>query len=300
MLTRRLVTLFSVTAVSLSAMAASNTASAAPPSAPTSLAVAGQTITWVDQAIDETGFVIERCTGGGCTAFGQIATVAAGVTSYTDTFMVTGTNRYRVRAFNADGSSAYSNLAEQITFGVGQVFAVATATPVSGTAPLTVSFDGSVSADLMGAPATSHTWRFGDDQSASGSAVSHTYTQPGVYAASLRVTGGTFGGADSTAVLITVTAPPLVAPSNLVATSPSRGRVVLSWSNQPSSATSLAVERCKGSTCTIFVRIATVSPTTTSYTDATVNRGTTYSYRIAATDGIATVFSNRAVVTVRK
>jgi PKD repeat protein len=300
MLTRRLVTLFSVTAASLGVMTVSSTVSAAPPSAPSGLTVANYTISWVDQSVDETGFVIERCTGGGCTAFGQIATVGAGVTSYTDTFMVTGTNRYRVRAFNADGPSTYSNIAEQITFGVGQVFAVATGTPVSGMAPLTVSFDGSASADLMGAPATSHTWRFGDDQSATGAVVSHTYTQPGVYAASLRVTGGTFGGADSTAVLITVTAPPLVAPSNLVATSPSRGRVVLSWSNQPSSATSLAVERCKGSTCTNFVRIATVAPTTSGYTDTTVSRGATYSYRIAATDGIATVYSNRAVVTARK
>lgn len=297
---RRLVTVLSVVAGGLAAAGVASTVAAAPPSAPTSLVVSGQTLTWADQAIDETGFVIERCTGGGCTAFGQIATVAAGVTTYTDSFMVVGTSRYRVRAFNADGSSAYSNIAEQIIFGVGEVFAIASATPVTGTAPLTVAFDGSASADLMGTPATNHTWRFGDDQFGAGALVTHTYTSPGVYAASLRVTGGAFNGTNSTAVLITVTAPPLVAPSNLVATAPIRGRVVLAWTNPASSATSLGVERCKGSTCTNFTRIATLSPTATGYTDTTVSRGTTYSYRVAASDGVATVYSNRAVVTARK
>lgn len=296
---RRMISL-SVTTAAMTGFAMSGVASAAPPSAPSGLTIAGQTLTWIDQSADETGFAIERCTGGGCTGFGQIATVAAGVTSYADTFMVSGTNRYRVRAFNADGSSTYSNIAEQVLFGVGEVFAVASAAPVTGTAPLTVAFDGSASHDLSGNPATTHSWRFGDDQSASGAIVSHTYTTPGVYSASLRVTGGAFGGAASTSVLITVTAAPLVAPTNLVATSPNRARVTLTWTNPVSAATSLGIERCKGSTCTNFTRIATVTPSTTTYTDATVNRGTTYSYRIAATDGVATVFSNRAVVTARR
>lgn len=297
---RGALTSLSVVAGVVVSMLAPGTASAAAPSAPSGLTVAGQTVSWIDASSDETGFAIERCAGSGCTSFGQIATVPAGVTAYTDTFMVTSTNRYRVRAFNADGYSSYSNVVEQIVLGVGQVFAVASASPVSGTAPLTVTFDGSASADLMGVSATSHTWRFGDDQSATGAVVSHTYTKPGVYAASLRVTGGTFGGTNSTAVLITVTAPPLVAPSDLVATSPSRGRVVLTWTNPPSSATSLAVERCKGSTCTNFTRIATLAPTATSYTDTAVSRGATYAYRLAATDGTATVYSNRVVVTARK
>lgn len=181
-----------------------------------------------------------------------------------------------------------------------EVFPVIAASPTSGTAWLTVDFDGSGSTTLSGAP-TSYTWSFGDDQTATGAVVSHTYTTPGVYAASLRVTGGNFGGsADSTAVLITVTAPPLAVADDLAGTSPVRGQIRLTWTNPASSTTSLVIERCKGSTCTRFVPLATLSTSATSYTDATVSRGSTYSYRLAASNGVATVYSNRAAVTARK
>jgi PKD repeat protein len=298
--TRRFTSATVLFAAGLGAVLVPAMADAAPPSAPTGVSVIGQTISWTDTATDETGFAIERCLGAGCTAFGQIATVPAGTTSYSDTFAAVGTNRYRVRAFNADGPSGYSNVAEQTFFGVGQVFAIASATPVSGTAPLTVTLDGSASVDLSGTPATGHTWRFGDNQAGTGAVAAHTYTTPGIYAASLRVTGGAFNSTDSTAVLITVTAPPLAVATNLSGTAPSRGRIVLTWTNPPSSATSIGVERCKGSTCSTFTRIATLAPTASTYTDATVKGGTTYSYRLAATEGGVTVYSNRAVVTSRK
>ena len=121
-----------------------------------------------------------------------------------------------------------------------------------------------------------------------------------MYAASLRVTGGTFSSADSAAVIITVTAPPLVAPQDLSATSPARRQVRLTWSSPASSATSLAVERCLGSGCTKFGPIAVLPSSATGYTDTTVRGGTTYSYRLAASDGTGKVYSNTAVVTVRK
>src|SRR5439155_1546716 len=58
------------------------------PLAPTSLtataAVSGTEIdlAWTDNATDEDGFRIEYCAGVGCTAFGEIATVGANVTTY--------------------------------------------------------------------------------------------------------------------------------------------------------------------------------------------------------------------------
>ena len=62
-----------------------------------------------------------------------------------------------------------------------------TTTPTSGTAPLTVSFDGSQSVDSDGSIAT-YLWDFGDGSTANGKTASHTYTGPGDYTATLEVT----------------------------------------------------------------------------------------------------------------
>ncbi len=86
------------------------------PAAPTNLTGSAPTNTsallnWVDNSNNETGFAIERCTGNNCTNFVQIATVGTNITTYTDTGRTRGTRyRYRVRAFNANGNSAYSNI----------------------------------------------------------------------------------------------------------------------------------------------------------------------------------------------
>lgn len=83
--------------------------------------------------------------------------------------------------------------------------AAITATPASGTAPLTVSFDGSASSDPDGTIA-SFTWAFGDGGLGSGATTSHTYTNPGTYTASLLVRDQ-LGASGSASVTIQVTAP---------------------------------------------------------------------------------------------
>jgi subtilisin family serine protease/PKD repeat protein len=62
-----------------------------------------------------------------------------------------------------------------------------TATPLTAIAPFTVQFDASTSVDNDGAIA-SYAWDFGDGTAASGALVSHNYTQPGLYTATLTVT----------------------------------------------------------------------------------------------------------------
>ncbi|NJN17742.1 MAG: fibronectin type III domain-containing protein [Oscillochloris sp.] len=57
--------------------------------------------------------MIERCSGAGCASFAQIATVGANVTTYSNTGLSPRTYyRYRVRAFNGAGYSAYSNIVQ--------------------------------------------------------------------------------------------------------------------------------------------------------------------------------------------
>lgn len=83
------------------------------PAAPTDLTFTSVsrnsiTISWKDNAGDESGFRIERKTGSG--SYTQIATVGANVTSYTNTGLTANnTYHYRVRAYNSVGNSAFSN-----------------------------------------------------------------------------------------------------------------------------------------------------------------------------------------------
>jgi fibronectin type 3 domain-containing protein/lysophospholipase L1-like esterase len=84
-----------------------------PPSAPTGLSADAGTnkinLSWTDASTDETGFRVERKTGVNGT-YAQIADLAAGSTSYSDTTAVAGIKYYyRVYAYNTGGNSSYSS-----------------------------------------------------------------------------------------------------------------------------------------------------------------------------------------------
>lgn len=67
------------------------------------------TLTWQDNTLDESKFVIER-KGGDSTEYSQIATVGANVTTYTDTDVGRLSQyTYRVKAVKGASSSVYSN-----------------------------------------------------------------------------------------------------------------------------------------------------------------------------------------------
>jgi hypothetical protein len=68
------------------------------------------------------------------------------------------------------------------------VISSASANPLTGPAPLAVSFSG-VASDPDGDPLT-FTWAFGDETTATGATASHTYTRGGQYTATLTVADG--------------------------------------------------------------------------------------------------------------
>jgi PKD repeat protein len=93
--------------------------------------------------------------------------------------------------------------------------AVATATPTSGAAPLTVNFNGTASTDPDGDP-LSYTWDLDGDGAFDDSTAAqptYTYTTSGTYPAVLRVTDGR-GGSDTDTVTITVGNTPPTATIN--------------------------------------------------------------------------------------
>jgi hypothetical protein len=72
-------------------------------------------LSWTDNSNNETGFKIERSKNN-ANNFSQIATVGAGVVSYSNTGLARATTYfYRVRAYNAGGNSPYSNIATATT-----------------------------------------------------------------------------------------------------------------------------------------------------------------------------------------
>lgn len=87
-----------------------------------------------------------------------------------------------------DGSLHYlargSNAVYKVSF--GGVSAAATAAPLTGTAPLNVTFNASGSSDSQNRPLT-YTWDFGDGATGNGVSPSHTYTQDGIYTAVVTV-----------------------------------------------------------------------------------------------------------------
>jgi len=90
-----------------------------PPAAPTGLVATAASdteinLTWTDNANNESGFEIERSPDGSTWALH--ATVGANTTSHSDTGLTPNTTYYyRVRATNASGDSAYSNVASATT-----------------------------------------------------------------------------------------------------------------------------------------------------------------------------------------
>jgi C1A family cysteine protease len=100
-----------------SSVVSATTPAPQPPGAPgnlTAVTVSSSQINlkWLDQSTNEVGFKIERCEGNSCSAFSQIATVGANVTSFSNTGLKANTSyTYRVRAYVTGADSDYSNSA---------------------------------------------------------------------------------------------------------------------------------------------------------------------------------------------
>jgi hypothetical protein len=79
-------------------------------------------LTWTDNATNESGFTIERCSGAGCITFASIGGVDPGIAAFSDTTVAANTAySYRIFAFNGGGNSPYSNVASVTTPNIGPV-----------------------------------------------------------------------------------------------------------------------------------------------------------------------------------
>ncbi len=176
----------------------------------------------------------------------------------------------------------------------GVVTAVMSFNPATGTAPLSVTFDGSGSTSPSGS-VTSWSWAFGDGGVGTGPVITHVYTNPGTYTASLRVTDSAGASGTATGTIVAKPLPPL-APSSLTA-SMSGTLVILTWQDNSSNESGFSIERCEGARCRNFASVGSQWPGFPSYSDYTALSGRTYRYRVRAyNDGGYSPYSNIASV----
>ncbi len=260
-----------------------------PPPAPTNLTATLQagpqvSLNWQDNANNETGFVVERATGGG--AFAQIATVGANVTTYLDTTVQLGTTyTYRVAAVNNVGASVYSN-----TVQVTVQSAVAAPTNLTATIQTTPSLQ----VQLIWTDNATNETGFVIERAVNGGAFT-TLTTVGprvgtgnVNYSDTAVTGGNtyayrvaaVNGPSMSAYSNTATAALIapVAPSNVnvirVHVTNNADRVVVTWTDNSNNETGFTIQR---STSPAFPTgpttvTATVGANTTTYTSTNFPR----------------------------
>ena len=250
-------------------------------------------LTWADNASNETGYILQRSTDG--VNFTQVAQLGANVQSYTNTGLSPSTTYYyRAQAINGSAVSGYSNTASAQTAAATTTNTAPTvtiSTPANNAsypANTTVSFSASATDTLDGNVSANLVWTSSlDGQIGTGASFSRTLSS-GSHTITARVvdSGGLAGAAQVTVNVTTVqsqTGPTLTARGYKVK---GAQKVDLAWSGFAS--TSVDIYRNN-------TRIATTSSTT--YTDGINSKGAgTYSYKACAA-GSATTCSNTASVT---
>ncbi len=283
-----------VAAFGVSAPSPEATTTTRVPAAPTALVATTQSntaiqISWADQSSNEAAFVIERCAGAACTNFVQVGLAAADAVVFNDTGLDPSTiYRYTVRAQNAAGSSAVSNIAEATT-NLPAIPTGLTYTEV-GTTGVTLEWTDNAADELdqrierctgVGCDTFAELVTLGANVV---SYVDNGLVDGETYRYRVRARNGAGSSDFSTVLTVTTGAPP--APVGASATTVSGTRIDLGWTDASNNETGFTIERCAGDGCAVFSPLAIAGLNATSYVDLSVVQGEYYTYRILATNDV--------------
>ncbi len=250
-------------------------------------------------------YLIERCQGAGCANFVQVGVSAT--TAYADAGLGgSKTYSYRVRAKDAAGNSgAYSGAATATTAAAVPGTPTNLAVTALSSTQLNLSWGaaseagGTISQYLIERCQGSGCGTF----TQIGTSTSVSFQDTGLsgstnYAYRVRAkdsVGNT--GAYSNIATATTLAVSFTAPANLTATSASSTQITLTWaaaSETGGTVSQYRIERCQGAGCGTFAQVGT--STSTGYGDAGLTAGTSYTYRVRASDAASNVgpYSNTA------
>lgn len=283
------------------------------PTAPTDLTATPVSDTQIDLSwiastdnVGVNGYWIERCTGAACTNFARVNTSLVTDTNFSDTGLTSATTyRYRVQAVDAAGNlSPFSTIANATTLDtVVPTISNVAASDITETGA-TITWTTNEASDSQVEYGT--TTSYGNSTPINTSRVtSHTVALSGLTPSTLyhyRVKSRDAAGNLATSGDFTFTTDDTTSPStpsNLSATAVSGTQINLSWTSSTDNVevSGYQVQRCQGSGCTDFAQI--VTPTTASFSDTGLINGTTYRYRVRATDAAGNLsgFSNIAAAT---
>jgi GH18 family chitinase len=281
-------------------------------------------LAWTDNSTTESGFRVERCIGtvAACDAspssYAQVVQLGSDVTSYADMALASSTNySYRVRAYDANGTSSYSNSAAATTMAPpppaapsGLVAAATTHSQINVSwADNSSDESGFLLEQCTGAIVTC-------ESSAAWSQIAQTGTNVTSYnngglASSTTYTyrvrsfnaGGNSAYSISAAATTLAPPPPPLPPSSLRANAVSVSQVSLVWSDNSADENGFRVDRCAGEAAacdgsTAWTQIVQTAASVTSYSDITVAASSTYTYRVTAFNAWgSSASSNTASVT---
>ena len=251
-------------------------------------------LAWTDNSDNESGFKIERADGSDCSgtpSFSQIATVGAGVKTYSNTGLTPNIFYcYRVRAYDSSTNSAYSNTASS---------------SVSAPTSLTATAASAFQVNLGWTDNSSNETSFLLERKV-GSA--GTYTQIASLTANTKVYVDV-GVADGTTYYYRVKAchamacssysteasvsTILTAPTSLTCTAITSSQINLNWVDNSMGETGFEIKRDVSSPPDVV--ITTTGQNATSSSDMNLSENTTYYYRIRAynvNSGIYSGYSN--------
>ena len=285
----------------------SNVASAvtqASPAAPSNLAAAAVSssqinLTWTDNAVNETGFKLERSTDG--VNFMQLNFLPKNAIKYSVTGLAPSTTyHFRLRAYDGPNHSTYSNVPSATTHAAPAAPSNLTATAVSsnrinmtwtdnatneGGFKLERSTDGVNFSQI--AVFQPNTTSFGNTGLTSATS----------YQFRIRAYEGVNHSAFSNVASATTQATP-APPSNLAATPASSSKINLTWTDNASAETGFKIERSTDGTN--YTQFLILLANMTSFQASGLNASTTYHFRIRAYDGPNhSAYSNIAVATTQ-
>jgi titin len=250
-------------------------------------------LSWTNNAINQTGFKVERSPDN--VTFAQIGTAGASTTTYSNPNLAPKTlYYYRVRATNASGDSGYTNVSSATT--------AADTTPPPAPSNLTATAASSTQINLSWAASTDNVGVTGyliqRCQGAScatfaqiaapagtGTTFLDTSLSPSTsYSYEIIATdaAGNLSSPSNVASATTLAGPP-AAPSALTATAASATQINLSWTNNATNQTGFKVERSPDGVT--FTQIGTTGATVTTYSDSSLAPLTAYYHRVRATNG---------------
>lgn len=243
-------------------------------------------LSWVDNAVGEDGFKVERSlTGSG--SWSQIGTAAADATTYSDTGLTVDTTYYyRVRAYSGATNGSYSSNASATTTASLAAPTGLTATTISATQINLAWTDNSVGEDgtkVERSPDGVSSWT---EIATPGPNVT-TYSNTGLTGATayyyrVRAYDGATNSAYSSTANATTSAV-LAAPSSLVATGDGATTINLTWTNNSAGEDGTKIEY--GINGSSYSQIAIAPPGAVGYaiTGLLSNQG--YYFRVRAYSG---------------